>query len=113
VTHFHQETGRIVLDRKTFEEDNFHSHIKIEEQEEPELILCPPYSVGYSLDRKEWCRYLVDNLEEVVWKEDAWSSLILDEGQKSILKALVTSHRYPENSRNQPEQKGKGLVILL
>ncbi|KAH7140403.1 P-loop containing nucleoside triphosphate hydrolase protein [Dactylonectria estremocensis] len=107
------ETGRIVLDRKTFEEDNFQSHIKIQEQEQPEIMLCPPYSVGYSLDRKEWCRYLVENLREVAWKNDAWSSLILDDGQKSILEALVTSHRYPENSRNQPEQKGKGLVILL
>jgi ATP-dependent 26S proteasome regulatory subunit len=25
----------------------------------------------------------------------------------------VTSHRYPEDVRNQTEQKGKGLVILL
>ncbi|KAH7128923.1 P-loop containing nucleoside triphosphate hydrolase protein [Dactylonectria macrodidyma] len=107
------ETGRIVLDRKTFEEDNFQSHIKIQEQDDPEIMLCPPYSVGYSLDRKEWCRYLVDNLREVAWKNDAWSSLILDNDQKGILEALVTSHRYPENSRNQPEQKGKGLVILL
>ncbi|KAH6682238.1 P-loop containing nucleoside triphosphate hydrolase protein [Plectosphaerella plurivora] len=107
------ETGRIVLDRKTFEEDNFDRHVKVQEQDEPELMLCPPYSIGFSLDRKEWCRYLVDNLREVTWKDDAWKSLILDEEEKTVLQALVTSHRYPGNARNQPEQKGKGLVILL
>ncbi|KAF5011048.1 hypothetical protein FDECE_2855 [Fusarium decemcellulare] len=107
------ETGRVVLDRKTFEEDNFGSHVKIQEEDDPEVMLCPPYSVGFSMDRKEWCRYLIDNLREVAWKEDVWPSLVLNHEEKSILEALVKSHRYPENSRNQPEQKGKGLVILL
>ena len=42
-----------------------------------------------------------------------WESLILEQEQKQLLQALVTSHVYPEDTRNQPEQKGKGLVILL
>ncbi|KAF4965654.1 hypothetical protein FSARC_6592 [Fusarium sarcochroum] len=107
------ETGRIVLDRKTFEEDNFGSTTSIRKSEHPEIMLCPPYSLGFSMDRKEWCRYLVDNIREVAWKDNAWPSLILEQTQKSVLEALVKSHKYPENTRNQPEQKGKGLVILL
>jgi hypothetical protein len=103
----------VVLDRKTFEEDNFDRHVKVTEQDDPELVLCPPYAIGFSLDRKEWCRYLADGLREVAWKDDAWKALILDEEEKTVLQALVTSHRYPGNARNQPEQKGKGLVILL
>lgn len=30
-----------------------------------------------------------------------------------MLEALVSSHSFPVNARDQPEQKGKGLVILL
>ncbi len=69
--------------------------------------------IGYSLAKKEWCRFLVQNLRPVNWKDDAWDKLILEEEQKLVLQALVTSHSYPENARDQPEQKGKGLVILL
>ncbi|TVY65298.1 ATPase family gene 2 protein [Fusarium oxysporum f. sp. cubense] len=107
------ETGRVVLDRKTFEEDNYSHVTMIEEVEDPEIFLCPPYALGYSTGRKEWCRYLVDNLRDVSWKEDAWSSLILDQEQKKVLKALVMSHKHPERVRSQSEQKGKGLVVLL
>jgi hypothetical protein len=69
--------------------------------------------MGYSMDRKDWCRFLVDNIHDISWKEDMWESLILEQEQKTLLQALVTSHIYPEDTRNQPEQKGKGLVILL
>lgn len=103
----------MVLDRKTFEEDNYSHVTMIEEVDDPELFLCPPYALGYSTGRKEWCRYLVDNLRDVTWKENAWSSLILDQEQKQVLKALVMSHKHPERVRSLSEQKGKGLVVLL
>ncbi|KAF4946772.1 hypothetical protein FGADI_10976 [Fusarium gaditjirri] len=80
------ESGRIVLDRKTFEEDNYNIATRIEDTEDPEILLCPP---------------------------NAWSSLILDQEQKQVLRALVMSHKHPEKPRNQSEQKGKGLVVLL
>jgi SpoVK/Ycf46/Vps4 family AAA+-type ATPase len=76
-------------------------------------MLCPPYVIGYSIAKQEWCRFLVPNVSSVEWKSDAWDKLILEDEKKLVLHALVTSHRYPENARDQPEQKGKGLVILL
>lgn len=78
-----------------------------------EPVLCPPYALGYSLSRKDWCRFFLDNTKEVQWKKDMWDSLILNQKQKLVLQALVTSHWFPNNARDQPEQKGKGLVILL
>ncbi|KAG5799594.1 hypothetical protein H9Q69_001432 [Fusarium xylarioides] len=107
------ETGRVVLDRKTFEEDNYSIATSIEKTEDPELLLCPPYVLGYSTSRNEWCRYLVDNLRDVSWNKNAWSSLILNPEEKQVLRALVMSHKHPEKARNQSEQKGKGLVVLL
>ncbi|KAI0192808.1 P-loop containing nucleoside triphosphate hydrolase protein [Astrocystis sublimbata] len=106
------ETGRIVLDKATFQED-YSSKTPHITKGPTELKLCPPFSIGYSIDKKEWCRFLVDHLRPVQWKPDAWERLILEEEQKLVLQALVTSHSYPENARDQPEQKGKGLVILL
>ncbi|KAI1331712.1 P-loop containing nucleoside triphosphate hydrolase protein [Xylariaceae sp. FL0255] len=106
------ETGRIVLDRATFIED-LSSKIPAVEIGETEPELCPPFAMGYSLGKKEWCQFLIDNIHAVKWKQKVWENLILEEEQKTVLKALVTSHRYADNPRDQPEQKGKGLVILL
>jgi SpoVK/Ycf46/Vps4 family AAA+-type ATPase len=49
----------------------------------------------------------------VQWKKNVWDSLILKDEQKEVVQALVSSHQYPEDARNQPEQKGRGLVVLL
>lgn len=108
-----QETGRIVLDRKTFQEDQYSNQVEIKPVDAVEPLLCPPYALGYSLSRKDWCRFFLDDTEEVQWKANMWDSLILSSEQKMVLQALVTSHRFPGNARDQPEQKGKGLVILL
>ncbi|GAW21350.1 hypothetical protein ANO14919_108690 [Xylariales sp. No.14919] len=106
------ETGRVVVDKATFHQDHSSKTPAITKAE-PEPIFCPPFVIGYSLAKKEWCRFLLTNLSPVKWKDDIWDKLILEEEQKLVLQALVTSHSYPENARDQPEQKGKGLVILL
>jgi SpoVK/Ycf46/Vps4 family AAA+-type ATPase len=80
---------------------------------EPEAILCPPYAMGYSIDRKDWCRFFVDHIRPIKLKENVWENLVLDTDQKEVLQALVDSHRYQDDPRNQPEQKGKGFVVLL
>ncbi|KAI1736284.1 P-loop containing nucleoside triphosphate hydrolase protein [Xylaria scruposa] len=106
------ETGRVVLDKATFQEDHSSKTPRVIKANF-ELAFCPPFAIGYSLAKKEWCRFLVQNLHPVQWKPDAWENLIFEEEQKLVLQALVTSHSYPKNARDQPEQKGKGLVILL
>ncbi|ROW06782.1 hypothetical protein VMCG_04011 [Cytospora schulzeri] len=107
----YMETGRVIMDRKTCYQE--HRSAQLKNVDEPEIILCPPYTFGWSLSRKCWCKFFVDKLKNVQWKPDAWDSLVMGSEQKLILQALVTSHRYPSNIRDQPEQKGKGLVILL
>lgn len=82
-------------------------------EEAANLTLCGPTIYGYSMDRKTWCKFFVDDLQPVKWKEDAISSLIMPQEQKDLIEALVTSHNYPDNARETAEQKGKGLVILL
>lgn len=107
-----QETGRVVLDRKMFHDDQYGDQVPIKVMK-PDPLLCPPYAYGYSLSRKDWCRFFVDLMDDVKWKDGVWDSLILAPQQKLVLQALVTSHEFPDNARDEPEQKGKGLVVLL
>lgn len=76
-------------------------------------ILCPPYVYGFSLEKKEWCKFFVDSMEPVKWKSNALESLILPAPQKRLLQGLVTAHKFPDKARDSVGLKGKGLVVLL
>jgi SpoVK/Ycf46/Vps4 family AAA+-type ATPase len=76
-------------------------------------MLCPPYTYGYSLARKNWCRFYIDCLSDIEWNRSALDILVLTERRKSVLEALVFSHAFPDLVRDETKQKGKGLVILL
>jgi hypothetical protein len=106
------ETGRVILDRKTFGEEKRMSYIKIK-LADPKPWLCPPYTLGYTLGLKQWARLLVDNIHDADWIPNTWDSLVLPEKEKLLLRSLVTSHQYSETPRDQTQQKGKGLVVLL
>lgn len=104
----------MVVDRKTFQEENHLEQVAIHSQGSTlESMLCPPFAYGYSLTRKEWCRFYIDDIREVQWNGNPFESLIIGNDQKLLLRALVTSHAFPENARDQVQQKGRGLVILL
>ncbi|MCJ1433403.1 hypothetical protein MMC27_002763 [Xylographa pallens] len=128
--------GRVVVDKKTFYEDFADQSEAVEATEAPATdaqnvylqssaalsaddtdytnpMLCPPFTLGYSLDRKVWCRLFIDNLQSVNWLPDPMDSLILPDTQKRLLRALVHSHIFPAQARDEWGLKGKGLVILL
>ncbi|CAJ2512266.1 Uu.00g052810.m01.CDS01 [Anthostomella pinea] len=106
------EAGRVVLDRKTFGEEQRMARVAVKIAD-PKPWLCPPFTLGYSLNRKNWCRFLVDNISDVRWKPSAWDELVLPDAEKLVLQSLVTSHEYSRNPRDHMQQKGKGLVCLL
>ncbi|KAI0409525.1 P-loop containing nucleoside triphosphate hydrolase protein [Xylaria palmicola] len=107
------ETGRVVLDRKTFGEEHKMADVRVK-LAEPKPWLCPPYTIGYSLSLKKWARFSIQNIQcDAGWRPNTWDTLILPEKEKKLLRSLVTSHRYSENPRDQTQQKGKGLVVLL
>ncbi|KAH7026928.1 P-loop containing nucleoside triphosphate hydrolase protein [Macrophomina phaseolina] len=76
-------------------------------------LLCPPFVYGYSLETKEWCKFFLDCLHPVDWIPDAMGSLIVSEAQRNLVQALVSSHQFPDQARNESALKGKGLIILL
>lgn len=85
----------------------------MDEKNSIDPVLCPPYTIGYALDRKVWCRLFIDSIQEIQWRPDPMDELILPSTPKRILRALVGSHKFPEHARDEWDLKGKGLVILL
>lgn len=79
----------------------------------PNPIHCPPYTIGYSLGKKTWCRFFVDYVRIVEWNLSAWDSLVLPDKEKHLLRALISSHAFSKTPRDSIQQKGKGLVVLL
>ena len=77
-------------------------------------ILCAPWVWGFSLSKKQWCKFYVPNLKPIEWDESMMQALILPEKRKELMRALVTSHETPSvSAREESQHKGKGLVILL
>jgi hypothetical protein len=109
------ESGRIIIDRKTFQEDHYNGSqcAKKVEITDRDRLICPPFVYGFSVSRKEWGRFYMDGISETTWKSDAFKSLILPQKQLNIINALVSSHKFPDDARNESEQKGQGLVALL
>lgn len=125
-----QETARVVIDPETFFTDFAQAkkniipsfsekyrawvEARFGSLEKANRVLCCPYIFGFSLQRKEWCKFIVKNLQDIEWNTDALPGLVLPEMQKKILQALVTSHEFPSSDvREESQQKGRGLVILL
>ncbi|KAF7509050.1 hypothetical protein GJ744_008445 [Endocarpon pusillum] len=110
----YKETGRVVIDRKTFQEENGLMKVAVWPHfETHNKLLCPPFVYGFSLARKEWCRFYLTHICEVEWNKKSFDYLVMKDSQKTLLHALVTSHAFPDNPRDQMQQKGRGLVILL
>jgi len=116
-----QEIGRVVVDRKTFQEENHLEQVAIHprhgggdnDDDRFNTMQCPPFVYGFSLARKEWCKLYIDQIQPVEWKQNLFKSLVIGESQKLLFQALVSSHTFLDKSSDQVQQKGSGLVILL
>jgi hypothetical protein len=77
-------------------------------------LLCPARIRGFSLVEKSWNLFLVEQLEEIQWSENAFERLVLEESSKDMVQALVTTHNVTgEGFDNIIMGKRKGLIFLL
>ncbi|KAI9647059.1 hypothetical protein NHQ30_005061 [Ciborinia camelliae] len=61
-----------------------------------------------------WGQFSVNGMTDIVWNEDAFKKLVIDETRRKLIHALVRSHRQDDASFDDIiENKGKGLVGLL
>ncbi|KAJ7651008.1 AAA family ATPase [Roridomyces roridus] len=80
-----------------------------------ETLLATNVLRGFSFTEKRWFLLFIDNYSEIVWNEASFDRLVLPEGSKTLIRALVTSHLRPEDSKFDDiiKGKGRGLVNVL
>jgi DNA polymerase III delta prime subunit len=80
-----------------------------------EYIICSPVVLGFAFAEKLWLEFTVSGIKEIAWNEEAYDSLVLDDNTKTIVKALVESHKYhgAESIDDVIQGKGRGLVVML
>jgi hypothetical protein len=90
--------------------------------EDDDKVLLPPHVLGFVLRSRKWARFNIDLIRPVKYTT-GFESLVLPEGHKETVRALVANHaRVPatlsenldaERSIDLVRGKGEGLVILL
>ncbi|RPA81870.1 hypothetical protein BJ508DRAFT_326094 [Ascobolus immersus RN42] len=125
--------GRIIIDNKSFHDENFGykprlhdtdsnavsydldrmSH-EIEFWPADDAMLLPFSIYGFDPSSKSWCQFNIDLITAPIFGTNAFDRIILPTAPKSVIKALASSHEWPQiGSRDIQAAKGKGLVLLL
>ena len=103
-----------ILTRDMIEADN---HLLDED-----YLICPGAVLGYALRSRKWVSLNVNLVEDIEDRGNGFDSLVLPEGHKDTLLALVQQSRGKNVAKkSRPERqhmdlirgKGKGLIILL
>jgi primosomal protein N' len=84
--------------------------------QEEDLCFVSELVGGYALKNKEWVQFYVEDLEPMVWNEDAYSHLVYDEQQKDLVLSFVENHNAKNKASGSQDViigKGQGLIILL
>ncbi len=81
---------------------------------EDQLLMCAYWINGFSFAQKTWCQLAVSALSDVIWNDEAFKKLVINENRRRLIHALVKAHRQDEAAFDDIVQnKGKGLVGLL
>ncbi len=86
--------GRIMIDPTGFNKkipgyNNYRSIVECESVPEDLMFMCSPYTYGFSFVNKSWGEVLIDNVSDIVYDDNAFDYLVLDENIKEMVKALV------------------------
>ncbi|EHK97647.1 P-loop containing nucleoside triphosphate hydrolase [Glarea lozoyensis ATCC 20868] len=79
-----------------------------------QLLLASKYLRGYSLKDKQWFKLDLGSVREIEWNETAFSSLVLPEDTKDLVRAFAQSQIQQEEVFDDViKGKGKGVIMLL
>jgi SpoVK/Ycf46/Vps4 family AAA+-type ATPase len=94
---------------------NANERRKVEDFTEEELMIASPVVLGFAFSDKLWLEFSLGGLNDIEWNDGAFESLVLPTNQKSIVKALVSSHKFhaAETIDDVVQGKGRGLVFVL
>lgn len=80
-----------------------------------ELLIASPVVLGFAFSEKLWLEFSISGVRDIEWNEGAFDSLVLPQNQKSIVRALVESHKFhaAKTIDDVVQGKGRGLVAVL
>ncbi|KAL4244344.1 hypothetical protein ABKN59_010662 [Abortiporus biennis] len=87
--------------------------VKTQSLSDDELLLASPVVYGFSLADKMWLEFNVELVKTIVWNDEAFRSLVLPPGRKTLLQSLVEAHNQDLGFDDFVQGKGHGLVINL
>ena len=77
------------------------------------LMLCSPFVYGFSFAATQWGEFVVENLTEVQYRDDAYDKLCLNADIKDTMRVLVEHHHTTQDSNDLIDGKGGGCTFLL
>ncbi|KAI8624322.1 P-loop containing nucleoside triphosphate hydrolase protein [Xylariaceae sp. FL1651] len=81
---------------------------------EEQLLLCTPILRGYALRTKLWLEFFIDSVREIVFNDNAFKSLVLPEGHKSLILAIAQAQLKNKDIFDDViVGKGRGIIMLL
>ncbi|KIW08695.1 uncharacterized protein PV09_00642 [Verruconis gallopava] len=82
---------------------------------EEELLIASPVVLGFAFQEKTWLEFSLSSVTDIEWNDEAYSSLVLQEEKKQVVKALVSAHKFHGSKTidDVVQGKGKGLVFVL
>lgn len=126
-------TGRVMIDCKTFHRIDANDTIWVtsfpkshgEGLREDEMLLANAMVRGWSMSAKKFLEFDVEKISPVRWNTRSFEELVLDEGTKKTVQALVSTHAGRGGAGKEGDGgddgafddivrgKGKGLVCVL
>ena len=77
-------------------------------------LICAPFVGGFGFGDKKWGGFPVSRLQEVVWTDEPFQSLVIGAKQKTLIHSLVKQHSSKSTGYDDVIQgKGLGLIGLL
>ncbi|RAH48812.1 P-loop containing nucleoside triphosphate hydrolase protein [Aspergillus brunneoviolaceus CBS 621.78] len=76
-------------------------------------LLATPWVRGFSLRKKEWRAFMVDEVEDIAWNKDAFDSLVLPRGQQDLKKLILAVAKAQSQDSFDDVVQGKGQSVNL
>ena len=109
------EDGMIIRPNTVKEELSLDTSGRRRNFTDDELLLTSPVVYGFAFNEKLWLEFTISGVCDIDYNDAAFDSLVLPTGQKSIVRALVESHKFhaAKTIDDVVQGKGKGLVAVL
>ncbi|ROW15287.1 hypothetical protein VPNG_02998 [Cytospora leucostoma] len=81
-----------------------------------ECLITVPRVNGFALETKEWCKFDLNSIHPMKWREQSFDNLVLDNKEKELLLAVAQRNREEHHGYQFDDfvqGKGKSLILLL